>query len=180
MRLILRSSVISSTSTKESVFGSSVSGDDQHTRGRGTAWLIPHVQYLVASNPQIRSVVVDVAGPIAALLEKRGTLWFFKGTNLQATPVKVSELGAGCSAVLDGIVTGWLRHIGQPQFTASALAAGKRALGDTGMWVWSRKAAESDITPIQAATLALIGARALTQNVKKPTRRGRGRKVVSF
>jgi hypothetical protein len=154
--------------------------DDQHTRGRGVAWLVPHLQYLTVNNPSIRSVVVDVAGPVAALLEQRAGRWFFKGTNLEATPVKVSELGAGCANVLDGIVTGWLHHIGQPQFTAAALAAGKRPLGDTGMWVWSRKMADSDITPIQAATLALIGARAQIQNVRKPTRTGRGRRVVTY
>lgn len=154
--------------------------DDQHTRGRGTAWLVPHLQYLTVNNPQIRSVVVDVAGPVAALLEQRNGRWFFKGTTLEATPVKVAELGAGCASVLDGIVTGWLHHIGQPQFTAAALAAGKRPLGDTGMWVWSRKLADSDITPIQAGTLALIGARAQIQNVRKPTRTGRGRRVVTY
>lgn len=154
--------------------------DDQHTRGRGTAWLIPHVQYLVANNPQIRSVVVDVAGPVKALLDERNGLYFFKGTTIQATPVKVAELGTGCAQVLDGIVTGWLHHIGQPQFTAAALAAGKRPLGDTGMWVWSRKTAEADITPIQAGTLALIGAQAQNQDVKKPTRTGRGRRVVTY
>lgn len=154
--------------------------DDQHTRGRGTAWLIPHVQYLVANNPQIRSVVVDVAGPVKTLLDERGGRYFFKGTTIQATPVKVAELGSGCAEVLDGITNGWLYHIGQPQFTAAALAAGKRPLGDTGMWVWSRKTAESDITPIQAGTLALIGARAQTQDVRKPAPTGRGRRVVTY
>ena len=154
--------------------------DDQHTRGRGTAWLIPHLQYLVANNPQIRSVVVDVAGPVKTLLDERNGHYFFKGTTIEATPVKVAELGSGCAEVLDGIVTGWLHHIGQPQFTAAALNAGKRPLGDTGMWVWNRKTAESDITPIQAGTLALIGARAEVHDVKKPTRTGRGRRVVTY
>lgn len=154
--------------------------DDQHTRGRGIAWLVPHLQYLTSNNPQIRGVLVDIAGPVAALLEQRGGRWYFKGTTLEATPVKVSELGAGCANVLDGVVTGWLHHIGQPQFTAAALAAGKRPLGDTGMWVWSRKMADSDITPIQAATLALIGARAQNADVRKPTRTGRGRRVVTY
>ena len=125
--------------------------DDQHTRGKGVAWLVPHVEHLVGNNPQVRSVVADVGGPIAPLLEKRGERWYFKGTKVRVTPLKVAELGAACSLVLDGVVTGWLWHIGQPQLTAAALAAGKRGLGDTGMWVWSRKAATSDITPIQAS-----------------------------
>lgn len=146
--------------------------EDQHTKGRGTAWLVPHLEALVSANPQIRAVVVDVAGPVAALLEQhKPGRWRFKGTRIEATPVKVAELGAGCSRVLDGVVTGWLWHIGQPQLTAAALAAGKRALGDTGMWVWSRKTAESDITPIQAATLALIGAQ--MGRPRKPARKAR-------
>jgi hypothetical protein len=152
--------------------------EDQHTKGRGVAWLVPHLEYLTAHNSLIRSVVVDVAGPISALLEQRHGRWFFKDSKLEVTPVKVAELGVGCSRVLDGIVTGWLHHIDQPQFTAAALAAGKRPLGDTGMWVWSRKLAESDITPIQAGTLALIGAQ--NSNVKKPTAQAGGRKVVAF
>ena len=151
--------------------------EDQHTKGRGTAWLVPHLEYLLKNNSQIRAVVVDVGGPIAALLEQRNYRWYFKGSNIEATPVKVVELGAGCARVLDGIVTGWLFHIDQPQLTAAALAAGRRPLGDTGMWVWSRKMAESDITPIQAGTLALIGAQ--NTNVKKPTRKGGGRRVVT-
>jgi len=151
--------------------------EDQHTKGRGVAWLVPHLEYLTANNSQIRAIVGDVAGPIAALLEKRAERWFFKGSRLELTPVKVAELGAGCSRVLDGIVTGWLHHIDQPQFTAAALAAGRRPLGDTGMWVWSRKLADSDITPIQAGTLALIGAQ--NANVKRPAHRGGGRRVVT-
>src|SRR5690606_11518480 len=139
---------------------------------------VPHLESLISANPQIRAVVVDVAGPVAALLEQhKPGKWRVKGTRIEVMPVKVAELGAGCSRVLDGIVTGWLWHIGQPQLTAAALGAGKRALGDTGMWVWSRKTAESDITPIQAATLALIGAQ--TARVRRPrTARGSGKVVV--
>jgi hypothetical protein len=149
--------------------------------------LRPHLQYLIKNNSAIRSVTVDVAGPISALLietkQAGRSRWFFKDDkgeadrSLEVTPVKVVELGQGCAAVLSGIVTGDIHHIDQPQFTAAALAAGKRPLGDTGMWVWSRKLAESDITPIQAGTLALIGAQ--NTKVKKPARTGGGRRVVT-
>lgn len=153
--------------------------EDQHTMGMGVAWLVPHLQALTKENSHIRAIVVDVAGPIAALLEQRANgRWYFKDTKLQVTPVRVAELGAGCARVLDGIVSGWLFHIGQPQMTAAALSAGKRPLGDTGMWVWSRKLAESDITPIQSLTLALIGAQ--NTKVKRPAARtGGGRRVVT-
>ena len=151
--------------------------DDQHTRGRGVAWLVPAVEHLVAMNPQLRAVVADVGGPIKPLLIERNHRYFLKrddgSLGIEITPMKVAELGAGCSLVLSGIVTGGLWHIGQPQLTAAALAAGKRDLGDTGMWVWSRKAAESDITPIQAATYALIGAQ--MERPRKPSRSTSGR-----
>lgn len=129
---------------------------DQHTVGRGVTWLIPHVEALVDANPQIRGVVVDVGGPIKALLTERNGRWFLG--KVQVTPLKVAELGAGCSTLLAGIVAGEVFHLGQPQLSSAALSATKRALGDTGMWVWHRKAATSDITPIQASTYALIGA----------------------
>ena len=77
-----------------------------------------------------------------------------------------------CQTLLSGVVTLDVRHIDQPQLTAAALAAGKRALGDTGMWVWSRRSATSDITPIQSATLALHGAMA-SKAVRPQRRSGR-------
>lgn len=151
--------------------------DDQHTRGRGVAWLVPAIEHLVVGNPAIRAVVADVAGPIKTLLEEKNGRWWLKGTSegvrIEITPVKVSELGSACAVVLSGIVAGGLWHIGQPQLSAAALAAGKRALGDTGMWVWNRRSAESDITQIQAGTLALHGARA--DKVISPLKRGAGR-----
>lgn len=152
--------------------------EDQHTKGLGVAWLVPHIQKLLLDNAQIRSVVADVAGPIKALLEELNGHWYFKGTGIEVHAVKVAELGAGCALVLNGVVTSDLFHIDQPQLSAAALSAGKRALGDTGMWVWSRKAAESDITPIQALTLALIGAQ--NTDVTPPVVRSGGRKVVSY
>lgn len=148
--------------------------DDQHTRGRGVAWLTPSVENLVEKNPQLRAVVADVAGPIKPLLIERNGRYFLKrddgGLGVEITPLKVSELGAGCSLVLAGVVTGGLWHLGQPQLTAAALGAGKRPLGDTGMWVWSRRMSESDITPIQAGTYALTGAQ-----MERPRKPGRSR-----
>ena len=143
--------------------------DDQHTRGRGVAWLEPHLDALVSSNPQIRAVVADIAGPIKPLLvERSGRFWLRRpdgSRGVEITPLKVSELGVGCADLLSGIVVGDIWHIDQPQLNAAALSATKRALGDTGMWVWHRRGSDSDITPIQASTYALIGAR-----MEKPKR----------
>lgn len=148
--------------------------DDQHTRGRGVEWLVPSLRRLVDANPQIRGITVDVGGPIAALLNERkrpnqDSVWTFKDDpGLEVTPVKVQELGQGCSTLLSGIITGFIWHIDQPQMNAAALSARKRMLADSGLWVWHRASAESDITQIQSATLALIGAQK-----EKPRKPGR-------
>lgn len=131
---------------------------DQHTHGKGVAWLVPYVSALVDANPQLRTVVVDVGGPIKALTEERNGSWTLSGSKVRVQPIRVADLGATCANLLSGVVTHDVRHIDQPQLSAAALSAGKRALGDTGMWVWSRRSATSDITPIQASTLALHGA----------------------
>lgn len=136
--------------------------DNQHTKGAGVSWLLPMLEHLVKSNPQIRAVVVDVSSPISALIQKRGPRYYLQrpdGTRvMQVHALRVQELGVGCSSLVSGVSTGSVWHIGQPQLTSAALQAGKRALGDSGMWVWSRKTAQSDITPIQSATYALVGA----------------------
>lgn len=125
----------------------------------GAAWVDAYVGGLVKANPQIRSVVVDVSGPVKALLEESGPKrWRFAGSKVRVEAITVNDLGVACSRFLDGSVTGWLRHIGQPQLDAAVQTAGKRPLGDTGMWVFSRKNATSDITPVQGAALALHGA----------------------
>lgn len=149
--------------------------EDQHTKGRGVAWLAPVVGELVGKNPQIRALVADVGGPIKALLEERVGRFWLRGADgsrlVEVTPLKVPELGAGCAQLLNGVVVGDVFHIGQPQLTAAALAATKRDLGDTGMWVWSRRAATTDITPVQSCTYALIGAQMVKP--KRPWRDGR-------
>lgn len=153
---------------------------NRDTHGEGVAWLVPYVSALVEANPSIRGVVVDVAGPVKALLSQRDARapWLFDGTRLRAQPIKVADLGATCSSLLSGVVTGSVRHMDQSQLSVAALAAGKRVLGDTGMWVWSRRSATSDITPIQAATLALHGAQ--SAKATRPARAtGNGRRVVT-
>ena len=143
----------------------------------GAAWLVSYVGKMLDANPQLLGVAGDVGGPLKALTEERGGRWFLKDTQIRVHAPRVVELGAACSHLLDGVVTGWLHHIGQPQLDTAVQVAGKRALGDTGMWVFSRKTAVADITSVQASALGLW----LAQNGKASTRAGRsseGRRAV--
>lgn len=135
-------------------------------RRDGCAWLVPYVAALLAANPEIRAVVADAGAPVAALFDE------FATAKVQLTMPKVKELGAACTRMLEGVVTGAVVHTRQPQLDAAVAVAGKRKLADTGMWVFARASAASDITPIMAATLALHGAQAAT--VKRPLKKRSG------
>ena len=146
----------------------------------GANWLPAYVAELLALNPDIRAVVGDVGGPLKALVnDKGGNRYTLAGPEVRLTALRVAELGVACAKLLDGTVSGWLHHIGQHQLTAAAQAAGKRLIGDTGLWTFSRKSAVSDITPIQSATYALWGAQGDTiTRPARPSREG-GRKYIT-
>lgn len=154
----------------------------KETHGEGVEWLPGYVSDLVRLNPQIRGVVVDSTGPVKSLLEQRGTgqrqTLAFVGTKTKVNAIRVSDLGATCASLLSGLGADDVWHLGQKPLTTAALAAGKRALGDTGMWTWHRRAATSDITPIQAVTLALRGAQA-TKLIRPGGATSSGRRVVT-
>lgn len=115
----------------------------------GVAWVVPYVKALLEANPQVRGVGLDAGSPSKVLLTE------FEAAGVRVITPRVQDLGAACTTVLSGVVTGELRHIDQGQLNTAVAVAGKRRLGDTGMWVWSRSTAAADITPIQAGTLAL-------------------------
>lgn len=134
----------------------------------GVGWLVPYVRALLDMNPEIRAVVADAKSMPTDLVDD------LKAAKIHVIYPTVRELGTAHGQLLNGVVTGTVRHIGQPQLSVAVSSAGKRRLGDTGMWVFSRASAASDITPIQAATLALHGAQAAKP--KKPQKRSTGRR----
>jgi len=115
----------------------------------GVAWVVPYVKALLEKNPQFRGVAVDAGSPSKVLLDE------FKSAGIHVITPKVVDLGSACTSLLAGVVASEVWHIDQGQMNTAVSVAGKRALGDTGMWVWSRKSAAADITPVQAGTLAL-------------------------
>lgn len=131
---------------------------------RGASWVQAYVQQAIDLNPQIRSVIVDVGGPAAAILDQRNDRWMLG--EVRVTAMKVANLGVACMSLKDGATSGWVWHLGDPFLDSAVQTAGKRDLADTGRWVFSRKSTTSDITPIQAAALALWGSQ--NDDVKRP------------
>lgn len=138
---------------------------------RGVDWIIPWVRARCERN-QIRAVVVDAMSPAGSLVDE------FERMKIRVTTTAARDMAAACGSFFDAVVTPEPRvlHTDQPQVNFALSVARKRPIGDGG-WGWNRKAADSDITPIVAVTLALWGAQ--NSNVKRPTRsKNRSRVVV--
>lgn len=148
----------------------------------GVVWLVPYLRMILDNNPQVRAVVADAGGPVSSLIQQRGPGdWVFKDdTKVSVYTPRAAEVADGCASFLYGVVSGSVRHINQGQLLTAVSGAGKRAYGaDSGRWVWSRRSAAVDITPVQAASLALIGAQVERVN-RKPVVAGvpGGRRAV--
>lgn len=148
----------------------------EHKKG-SIDWVAPFVESFKARN-KVRAVVVDKMSAAASLtddLEKR---------KVRITLAQAQDMASACGQLYDGVYAGWLTHPGQPQLAAALAQARKRDMLAGGAWGWSKKASDSDITPVVAVTLALWGARHSqvrrnpNPNPNRPAGRGAGRRVV--
>lgn len=134
----------------------------------GVGWLAGYVAARCERN-DIRAVVVDRLSAAASIVDDLAK------RRIKVTLTGAPEMKVACGSFYDGVHEGWLHHIDQPQLNLALSMARKRDLQDA--WAWNRKLSSADITPLVSATLALWGAQNST--VKKPTRRGGGRKVMT-
>lgn len=136
---------------------------DEHRQG--TAWIVQWIKERCERN-DIRAVVIDEYSSAASLAEE------FKAARIKVTWTNGTQLANACGQFFDGVIRGNIRHTDQPQVNVALSVVGKRPLGDR--WVWNRKTANADITPIVAETLALWGSQ--SDQVKRP---GGGRRASS-
>lgn len=130
-------------------------------------WVLAKITEL-AERHKLRAVVVDGISGAATLadpLTQRG---------ITVTTTSANQMAKACGTFYDAAVSGQLRHLDQPMLNLALAAARKRAIGD-GLWGWSRKDSDSDISQLVAATLALWG---LTSSEVKPPKRARSGKAM--
>lgn len=134
---------------------------------RSVEWVSAWVKARAERN-QLHAVVVD---EMTGLVEERRGRNYLVGTDVVVTLAAAEgrDMAIACGQFFDGVMepSPKLRHTDQPQLNVALSLARKRPLA--GAWAWNRKDAESDITPIVSATLALWGAQ--KDDVERPTRR---------
>lgn len=121
------------------------------TKQHGTAWA---VDWLAERWPKTASVVIDAMSPAMALvpdLQKR---------HVRVTVTRSNELGQATGRMLDMIRAGQITHLPdnqQPQLALAAKGVTLRDIGPNGAVAWNKKGSDVEISPLQAATLALYG-----------------------
>lgn len=120
----------------------------------GTEWVAPRLAELHAEHGS--PVVLDGGtGPASTVLDRlRGRADALPAWVRAVTP---REYTTACAALLDAVLDGSVRHRGNAELDAAVAAAARRTVGDG--WAWSRRAPTVDVSPLVAASLALLGDR---------------------
>ena len=133
-------------------------------------WIVPFVLGLVERN-EVRSVVIDRVGPAANLIDQLAM------HKVRVTETDADKMKRACASFYDSVVSGALVHLDQPALSVAVSNGRKRRLGDG--WAWNRASADTDITPLVAATLASWAmASPFTKKASRKRRKGGERRKV--
>ncbi|MFJ4828404.1 terminase [Streptomyces sp. NPDC088747] len=127
----------------------------------GDRWIVPRVVELV-ERWKPKAIVINKAsqaGALIAAIENQG---------VEVVSPTVREYAQACGSFGSAVVPirgnhPTLVHIDQVPLTTAVAGADKRVTA--GLWAWDQSGAAIDITPLQAATLAMWG---LQQKANKP------------
>lgn len=127
---------------------------DTAATSAGLGWL---ADWLAARWSGSSGIVIDGRSGAGALVEALLARGVRSRMLHRPTTDEVVTAHAG---LLDAVNTGALRHAGQPGLAQSVDAAGRRTIGNLGGWGFTPRYPGGDVTPLEAVTLALFGARA--------------------
>ena len=139
------------------------------TRTDGVQWA---VDWLAERWHKTAAVVIDAQSPAMSIvpdLQKR---------HVRVTVTDTRQLGQATGRVLDMIRDKSLTHLSdrdQPQLAAAVKGVTLRDIGPNGAVAWNKKGSDVEISPLQAATLALHGA---FTTKRKPGRKQRLRRLA--
>jgi len=94
--------------------------------------------------------VIDPGGPAGALLPK------LLKVKIEPRQMTTRDLGQACEAFATAVTERQLRHLGDLLLQRAIAGAGRRDIGD-GLWAWSRRKSDADITTLVGATGAFWG-----------------------
>lgn len=114
----------------------------------GTGWVVQACVELNQQKP--RGFVIDQTSPTGSLIQP------LREAGLNVIAVGQQGNAQACGRLFDSVMSSLAVHLDQPTLNFALSVAQKRVLPE-GAWLWHRRKAESDITPIVAVTLAIHG-----------------------
>lgn len=116
----------------------------------GAAWVVDHLVSVVGKKPA--PIVVDGTGPAAVLIPA------MEAAGLNVVPAKSVDVLDACAGIVEKARAKSLRHASYAELDRAVDDAVQQPSGDR--WKWARKPKKGedvapDITPLEAATLAL-------------------------
>jgi hypothetical protein len=116
--------------------------------GPGTDWVTARCASLTRHRPL--DWVIDPGGPAGGLMPE------LLAAGIEPRQMSTRDLGQACEAFASAVADRTVRHLGDPLLARAITGAGRRDIGD-GLWAWSRRKSETDISPLVAATGAHWG-----------------------
>jgi hypothetical protein len=116
--------------------------------GPGSDWAAARAAQLQKHKPI--DWVIDPGGPAGALLPD------LLAVGIEPRQMSGRDLGQACEAFAAAVTDKGLRHLNDPTMARAITSAGRRDIGD-GLWAWSRRKSDTDISPLVAATGAFWG-----------------------
>jgi hypothetical protein len=140
------------------VVAAALDGDVVHVRplqhGPGSNWVLDRLKSLPAA-----PVVVDSFGPAGSLIPD------FEAAGFEVVTANTKDVLDACSKTLNLVREKRLKHANYPELDAAVRGAVRREVRDR--WAWGRKQSTSDVSTLEAATLAAWQA-SLPLEVKAP------------
>lgn len=134
--------------THGAITAAAADGDLVHVKplqhGPGTGWIVARAKEL-----QVRSdadVVIDGRGPAKVLIPH------LEAAGIRLVVRTTEEVLDACAAMRELVQVGRLRHDSYKELDDAVAGAARRPVGDR--WAWGRKLSTSDISTLEAATLA--------------------------
>lgn len=119
-------------------------------RREGVTWLIERLQEILARHPDV-VIVIDKKGPTNDLLKD------FEEADIPVESTTTEEYAEACSRYFDKVRSAQLLHPSSTELNQAVLGAAWRDVGD-GRRVWGRRKSASDVSMLEASTLATFGA----------------------
>lgn len=119
----------------------------------GYDWVRPQLEKLKSRFPRVR-IVMDKKGPSSALYRDIVQGDRTAAIRLKPEAVTLDQLMDGCADLFLSVVESRFTHENDKALNSAAESVTRRDVGDR--WLWGRKASESDISPLEAASLSIL------------------------